>query len=494
MHRRIPPVSWSGFTTSSLTQISILAGLFLWANSPASARTKPVAIRPAGIPLTPPMGWNSYNSYGDSVTEPEVLANAEYMRAHLLDFGWSYVVIDYRWYDPGARGRRVHSREGAKLTADDWGRFLPAPNRFPSALVGQGFKPLADKLHAMGLKLGLHLLRGIPRQAVQSDAPIEGSEYRASAAADTSSICDWCPDMYGVKADEPAGQAWYDALMRQYASWGVDFIKVDDLTNPYASQDVVAIRRAIDRCGRPMIFSASPGPTPLRRAKHIEGEADMWRISQDVWDNWKRLNIQFDLLAKWQRRTSAGRWPDPDMLPIGLISKWSSHSSDGDGRFTNLTHDEQLTLMSLWSMAPAPLMVGADLPENDDWTKALLTNAEVLNLNQDALARPARRVIKAKYTEIWVRELADGSRAVGLFNRGNRQASLAVPWDRLGLSGQLQVRDTWKHLNLLNYRQPLTIVKHGCLLLRVKSETSSTVPGTAATLTASAQTEHAPIP
>ena len=497
MHRSYVQSRGGNRATFTMAQIVTFAGILLAGVHPATARGRPAPVKEAGIPITPPMGWNSYNSFGDSVTESEVMANAEYMRAHLLEFGWSYVVIDYRWYDPGARGRRVHSREGARLAADNSGRFLPAPNRFPSAAGGQGFKPLADKLHAMGLKFGLHVMRGIPRQAVLCDAPIEGSEYRASAAADTDSTCDWCPDMYGVKADQPAGQAWYNALMRQYAAWGVDFIKVDDLTKPYASLDVVAIRRAINHCGRPMIFSASPGPTPLRRARHIEEEADMWRISQDVWDNWKRVNTQFELLAKWQKRTCAGRWPDPDMLPIGLLSKWVNHSSDGDGRLTHLTRDEQLTLMSLWSMAPAPLMVGADLPENDAWTQSLLTNAEVLSINQDALARPARRVIKGKYTEIWVKELADGSRAVGLFNRGNDATKITVPWDRLGLNGQIEVRDTWRHMDVPDYGKPLNIARHGCVLLRVLSLPSnvpSTAFGMSPTLTASAQTSRVATP
>ena len=185
---------------------------------------------------TPPMGWNSYDSFGDNVTEEEILANARYQQEHLLSHGWKYVVVDYRWYDPGAHDNNPNGRAGAKLAADRFGRLVPAPNRFPSAAAGKGFKPLADRLHAMGLKFGIHVMRGIPRQSVKANTPIEGSDFKAADAANTANICPWCPDMFGVDADKPAGQAWYDSILRQYADWGVDFVKVDDLSSPYAKR------------------------------------------------------------------------------------------------------------------------------------------------------------------------------------------------------------------------------------------------------------------
>src|ERR1700722_5216751 len=240
----------------------------------------------AQIASRPPMGWNSYDAFGDSVTEPEVLANAQYVKDHLLSHGWQYVIVDFRWYDPKPTGddsRLYKDRLNAELTMDSFGRLQPAPNRFPSSADGRGFKPLAAQIHAMGLKFGIHLMRGIPRLAVKANGPIEGSGEKAWDATNFST-CVWCPDMFGVDATKPAGQAWYDSIFLQYAEWGIDFVKVDDLSVPYSAGEIESIRRAIERCGRMMVFSTSPGPTPMVRGPHIEKFANMWRISGDFWD------------------------------------------------------------------------------------------------------------------------------------------------------------------------------------------------------------------
>ncbi len=229
---------------------------------------------------TPPLGWNSYDAWGTSITEEELMANARYLQEHLLSHGWQYIVIDARWYDTvSSYDDRNFNKEriGARLAADEYGRLLPAVNRFPSAADGQGFKPLADKIHAMGLKFGFHMMRGIPRQAVQTKTPIEGSPFTAADAGDPLSLCVWCPDMFGVRANA-AGQAWYDSMFRLYAAWGLDFIKVDDLSVPYHVEEIEMIRKAIDKCGRPIVFSTSPGPTEIVHAGEISTRANMWRI------------------------------------------------------------------------------------------------------------------------------------------------------------------------------------------------------------------------
>ena len=268
------------------------------------------------IGLLPALGWNSYDSYNDSVTESETLANAQWLKEYLQPYGWDYVIVDFRWYDPAAGGLRPTDRS---LTMDANGRLIPSPNRFPSAASGQGFAPLADKVHAMGLKFGIHIMRGIARQAVQSNAPIEGAAFHAADAADTSSICAWNQDMYGVRGDTAAGQAWYDSLMRQYAAWGLDYIKMDDASRPYASAEIAAVRKAIDKCGRSITFSLSPGETPVAQAKHALANANLWRISDDFWDNWNSLNHQFDLLTRWKGNAISGAWPDADMIPFAHL-------------------------------------------------------------------------------------------------------------------------------------------------------------------------------
>ena len=193
------------------------------------------------------MGWNSWDCYGTSVTEEEVLANAAFMARHLLPFGWDTVVVDIQWYEPGARAGGYN--DGAELELDPYGRQLPAPNRFPSAASGLGFKPLADRIHGLGLKFGLHIMRGIPRQAVRDALPVEGTDATADQVADTSSVCEWNTDNFGLDHGHPGAQAYYDSQLRLFASWGVDFIKADDILGPYFAEEIAAYRRAIDRSG-----------------------------------------------------------------------------------------------------------------------------------------------------------------------------------------------------------------------------------------------------
>lgn len=420
----------------------------------------------ADVSRTPPLGWNSYDAFGDSVTEAEIMANANYLKEHLLAHGWNYVVVDFRWYDPQADSGDRKNRRGAALTTDEFGRLLPSPNRFPSATGGQGFKPLADRLHAMGLKFGIHVMRGIPQQAVKANTRIAGSDFTAAVAANTKSTCNWCPDMFGVDASQPAGQAWYDSLLRLYASWGVDYIKVDDLSQPYAVGEIEAIRRAIERCGRAIVFSTSPGATPVAQAAHIKAHANLWRISSDFWDNWKSLNHNFDLLAAWQAHGGPGHWPDADMIPLGRLGK---RCQDAHGEHaTHFTRDEQRTLMSLWCLAPSPLMLGMNLPENDASTLALLTNDEVLAINQDELCRPAARVWQKNGLEVWARDLAGGAKAVGVFNRGAKPAEFSK-FGEAGVTGAWRIRDLWqqKDIPVSSADFSASIPSHGARLLKL---------------------------
>lgn len=406
------------------------------------------------IPPTPLLGWNSYDSFGDSVTEKEIMANATYLKESLLAHGWNYVVVDFRWYDPKADSGDRKNRAGATLTADAFGRLLPAPNRFPSSVDGNGFKTLAGRVHAMGLKFGIHVMRGIPQQAVKANTPIEGSSFHALDAANTDSTCEWCPDMFGVKADQSAGQAWYDSLLRLYAAWGVDYIKVDDLSKPYSAPEIEAITQAIKRCGRTVVFSTSPGATPLKQANHIRAHANLWRISADFWDNWKSLDHDFDLLWSWQSYGGPRHWPDADMIPLGRVGK---RCLDAKGEhMTHFTRDEQVTLMSLWALAPSPLMLGMNLPENDEWTLGLLTNDEVLAINQDMLCKPATCVWRKDSLEVWLRVIFGGGRAVGIFNRSDQSRTfhdLALA----GVTGNWKVRDVWSHQDLPDSIEELSI-------------------------------------
>jgi len=381
-------------------------------------------------------------------------------------------VIDARWYDATSPDddRDFNKKSvGAKLFSDQYGRLIPAPNRFPSSVDGAGFKPLVDKVHAMGLKFGIHVMRGIPRQSVKAATPIEGSKFTAADAANTNNVCGWCPDMYGVRNNE-AGQAWYDASARLWASWGVDFVKIDDLSRPYSDHEIEMIRKAIDKTGYPIVFSTSPGPTDPGHGLHVARNANMWRISGDFWDRWDDLNRAFDLIAQWQGGGGPGHFPDADMIPIGHLGIHCTIA--GKERQTRFTPDEQKTLLSLWAIAPSPLMLGNALPDTDPATLALITNDEVLAVNQDKLASQARRVVQHLGTEIWVKDLANGSKAIGFFNRDKEPQDISLTWKDLGMKSPSNVRDLWEHKDLGSFPETFTrsIPSHGSALYLIPSK------------------------
>ena len=457
----------TGIITGSLAKPGRYEFEALAKNSAGKAKTEITIGCGDTLALTPPLGWNSYDAFGDNVVESEVMANAHYLAEKLQPVGWDTVVVDNCWSDSGAHDNNRNARANAPLAMDAFGRLLPAANRFPSAMTGPGFKPLADQVHALGLKFGIHVMRGIPRNSVAANLPIEGSNFTAADAGNTNNKCMWCPDMFGVNSNA-AGQAWYDSCARLWASWGVDYIKVDDLSQPYHLAEIEMIRRAIDRCDRSIVFSTSPGETPVRNGAHIAAHANLWRASGDFWDNWKSLDHEFTLATRWQGFVGPGHWPDADMLPIGHLSV--GHRSVDNDRFTRLTRDEQLTHLSLWSLLPSPLMVGANLPDNDDWTLALLANPEVIALNQDALGQPAQRPTNSLVgVEVWTRKLADNSVAVGLFNRGKAAAPVNLVWHDLGLRAKPEVRDLWLRQDLGRQKTfTADLPPHGCVLLRVK--------------------------
>lgn len=324
----------------------------------------------------PVMGWNSWDCFATTATEAQTKAQADVMAEKLRPLGWEYITVDIQWYEPNATG--FDYRKGAPLVMDEFSRLLPATNRFPSAVNGAGFKPLADYIHGKGLKFGIHMMRGIPRQAVRENSAIKGTTARAADIANTNSVCAWNGDMYGVDMSKPGAQEYYDSLFELVASWGVDLVKVDDLSRPYAEHraEIEAIRKAIDRTGRKIVLSTSPGETPVAEGPHVMMHANQWRISDDFWDNWKALMEQFTRCHNWEPFIGPGHFPDADMLPLGTL--------DMGRRQSNFTHDEQFTLMTLWSIFRSPLIMGGDLTKLDDFTLSLLTNPEVIAVNQSS--------------------------------------------------------------------------------------------------------------
>ena len=416
----------------------------------------------------PPMGWNSWDSFGTGVTENEVKANADYMALKLAQTGWQYIVVDIQWSEPNPKTHGY--RPNAELVMDENGRLVPAPNRFPSAAGGKGFKTLADYVHSKGLKFGIHIMRGIPRRAVDQNLPIAGSQFKAADVANKQSICGWNSDMYGVDVTRPGGQDYYDSIASLYAQWGVDFIKADDMfgfgDNGDHSSEIEALSKALRKSGRPIVLSLSPGNLDTKNADFISKYAQMWRISGDFWDRWQDLKRQFPNFTKWNPYVKPGNWPDGDMLPLGHIG---IRAERGDPRMSLLTHDEQRTLMALWSIARSPLMFGGHLPDNDDFTLSLISNEEVLAVDQKASA--SKELFTRDNQVAWVAELpGSAEKYLAVFNIGDGgEERIRVDWSELGLSPDCSLRDLWekKDLGTVTGGQTFKVAPHASAFYKI---------------------------
>lgn len=398
-----------------------------------------------GVAARPPMGWNSWDCYGVSVTEEEVLANAQFMADNLLQYGWEYVVIDHQWYNPFARGGVEPVADerpfASQFAMDEFGRPLPAENRFPSAAGGAGFRPLADALHAMGLKFGLHVMRGIPRIAVERGLTIKSAPYRAATVADRENVCTWSTDYYGLIHPHPGSQAYYDSLIDLFDEWQVDFVKADSMMTPsYYALEIESLSRAMRHAARPMVLSLSaPTDLSLDLGQHMADHSQMWRISPDVWDRWDDVDPQFDRLAAWAPLARPGAWPDADMLPMGRVG---IRAAIGQARHSALTRREQRTMMTLWSIARSPLMIGGDLPASEDWVIEMLSNVDVLDLLTSS--EGARQVYRDGDIVAWTATRAGSDqRYVAIFNRGWRLATVKLPWQQLGMTAPAHLRNLW---------------------------------------------------
>ncbi len=489
-------VVWAG-----LLSVSVLAGQAARAQTAPVAETTPAAQTAPAVQLAaaPPMGWNSWDSYGLTITEPEFRANVTVEANELKSFGWDYAVIDEGWFFFNPQDRPKPDTLHYAIDAN--GRYVPAPMRFPSAASPHhengsptpvtpmqfqatiyddvSFKPLADWVHSQGLKFGIHIVRGIPRASVERNLPIANSAFHAADAADTTDACPWDPTNWGVK-DNAAGQAWYDSLLAQYAAWGVDLLKVDCIAaHPYKIDEIRMIRRAIDKAtaktGRPIVLSLSPGPTALENSAAVAAEAQMWRISNDVWDVWssdtgkafpQTLLGQFANTAAWAPYAKPGNWPDADMLPLGELRPEPGY---GQPRATRLTPDEQQTLLTLWAMSRSPLILGANLTMLNDATLKLLSNPDLIRIDQTATA--SGQVLHDGGVIAWTAELPanspGGTTALALFNTGETQVVLDSSFEAYNLDpGPYRVKDVWtgKSVNKVASLQDVTLEPHACIL------------------------------
>ncbi len=389
---------------------------------------------------TAPMGWNSWDCYGAAVTEDIVRQNAAFMAEHLKQYGWEYITVDIQWAEPTAENHEYHPF--TELCMDEYSRLIPAVNRFPSSADGKGFAPLAEYIHSLGLKFGIHIMRGIPRQAVHQNTPILGSTQTARQIAKTDSICHWNTDMYGVDPEAEGAKAYYDSLFALYASWGVDFIKCDDIARelPHEEAELLLLSRSLQDCGRDMILSLSPGPALLEKAELYKQTSNMWRITDDFWDSWPQLYEMFDRAREWCIHAGNGCWPDADMLPIGPIKQ------DYDPALrTEFTQDEQITMMSLWSIFRSPLIIGGEMTGFDDFTMGLITNEEILKMHRNARhSHPVwQRDIDGTEHILWTAVSSEGGQYAVIFNTGEQDSSIRIPLQDLEIYHPVHSTELW---------------------------------------------------
>ncbi len=442
----------------------------------------------------PPLGWNSFDAYDSRINEKEFRSTVDYMAKHLKPYGWEYATIDYIWWhdEPGAYNtpekfvRRVgHPNERLNedgslkypelVSMDEFGRMTPSVKRFPSAKKGQGFKPLADYVHSKGLKFGIHIMRGIHRHAVFQNTPIKGSTARAADIAKVGDSAAWLNNTFGVDFGVPGAQEYYDSLFELYASWGVDYIKADDMMGScgapffgYPAGEVEMMRNAIEKAGRAMVLSLSCGEAPIARANHLAANANMWRISADFWDKWDNLTRSFELLDKWTPFAQAHHWPDADMIPFGHISMGGR--PHGKDRMSNFTVPEHYTLMSLFSIARSPLIIGADLLSTPQATiDTFFKNEEVLAVNQASTGNRQVVRVDGDYA-VWIAtEPKTGDKYVALFNLSEIKKKVTFDFTMEDLRGQYKARDLWakKDLGTFEMSFAMELEPHGGGLYRL---------------------------
>jgi hypothetical protein len=430
---------------------------------------------------TPPMGWNSWDCFGMDITEVQMKANTDYMAKNLKKYGWEYVVLDMGWfYDEGLTTLNFQKKDPPQVI-DEFGRVYPNPRKFPSSVDGNGLKSLGDYIHSKGLKFGIHIMRGIPNEAVEKNTPIKGTSYRAKDIASEQNLCPWYHGLYTVDMSKPGAQEYYNSLLEQYAEWGVDFIKADAvLSKYYHNTEIEAIHKAIVNCGRPIVLSLSAGPLSVDKFDHLrKNNANMWRITNDMWDDWSFVVETFEQCRYWQKNVTINHWPDCDMLPLGKLringsnslftARVNSDIKSTTNEFSRLTTDEKYTVMSLWSIFRSPLMMGGSLLEVDKLTKELLTNKEVLAVNQSSTNNHELRHNEEE--SIWMADdPISGAKYLAIFNlNSQKQREIEVSWDELVISGKHQIRDLWKRKNIgvADSQIKASVAPHGCVFYRL---------------------------
>lgn len=443
---------------------------------------------------TPPLGWNSFDSYGVYLHEKAAFANLEAMAEKLAPHGYEYFVIDNGWFGEYRLQEGTHypaEKHASDIRINEYGYFLPSTVYFPNGLDG-----LISRSKELGLKFGVHLMRGIPRKAYEMDLPIEGTPYTARDIADTDPAenCSWCTYNYAVDMRRPGAQEWYDGLIQHIANMGVEMIKYDDIVEH--PDEVEAVAKAIEKTGKPILLSLSPGNRVDPEAIEFFKLAHMLRVTQDVWDEQKYIDACFDAWRKWGGKEQPGFWIDMDMIPFGQLQLMSPPGTNSQGspfskgdialagkgvnRWCQLSRPQMETFISMRALAASPLMMGGDLPTLDGFSLKLITDPDMLACNQNGVM--GTLVHEAEEQETWLvyERGSHQSGWLGIFNRAGSGAVVELKKTVLGLNDPAGLRlfDIWND-RVLEPGDTVEIPPNGVLFVRfqpISSQSLTAVP------------------
>lgn len=419
-----------------------------------------------GLERTPILGWSSWSFLRKDPTAENILAQARALRASgLQSLGYHYINLDDFWYQcPGSQGPNV----------DPYGRWVTDPSRFPPQGDTNGIQVVADSLHRIGMKFGIYVTPGISKQAVAKNTPIKGTSYTAAQIAEPSvTEANYnCKGMVRIDYSKPGAQAFINSWVDMLAGWGVDYIKIDGMSNNNAP-DVEAWSKAIRQSGRPIILDVTQGSYTQALAPTLMKYADQWEFAPDVecyrcekngssypLTSWKDIAKRFDYVAAWQPYAGSGRFNDYDSIEIG--------NGDNDG----LTPAERETQLSLWSLGSAPLLLGVDLTHMDHGDlQKYLKNTAVLAVDQDAIA--AKRVMNTGNQQVFAKVEPNGDAIVGLFNIGGDAENITIQASAVGLAPSkhgYSLRNLWTGKKKKSSGAiDATVPSHGVVLYRVKA-------------------------
>ena len=429
----------------------------------------------------PPAGWNSFDSFGGYLHEQAAFEQLAAFESKLAGSGYEYFVVDIGWYGeyelkPGTILPSPKTKHALDMNLDGNGRPLPSKCYWPN-----GFAGLIAAVHDRGFKFGIHMMRGIPRKAVQSRAPVLGTGYTADQIADTSSTCKWCHYNYGVNMEHPGAQAYYNSVVGLLAEWGVDFIKYDDITG--FPDEVEAVANAIEASGRPILLSLSPGGDSRPEMAAAYRRSDMLRITKDIWDDQESIRRSFNAWLFWNDHAEPGFWIDLDMIPFGDLQTMSPEPDNGDvpeginpllcgkgwKRACELNLNHKRSFITQRAMACSPLFAGGDLVTLGDEDVALLTHPSMLACNRNGIC--GKLEYMAGDVQVWrvSNRIQRGAGWLGVFNRnpaGGRER-IQLTHTALRLSPRTQLRDVWNDtsLGMLGDAPTLTVGSDGVVFI-----------------------------